>query len=349
MKNFDIFIWACDYEDFTGEGLLARCFVENYFLDKNLRIKIVSNNGSYLYNKNKIFIIRKKKYKNNIFKKYFYFIFGILIIWYYHTKGKKVCYLNYLPLWNFLIFFLIPKNTILGPITGSIYIQKIYSINTLVRKLLFPFLYKISLNIIFFRFKNIIFSTNNLQSIVKKDKIKYCLFNFCFLFFKERKRKRKSIDFLFYIRKHALKSNHFHKSIIKKLVTLGLRIVVVGDKFSYLNVTNYINISRSKLLTILDKTKYTIASDENFYSLFTLDCLSSNLIIFYNKNTQKNADYISNFIPIEFKNYYNSEKKIKNFILKNKKIIFQKSPNTFFNNSKIKIKNRIELIRRDLL
>jgi len=348
MKNFDIFIWASDYEDFTGEGLLARCFVENYFLDKNLRIKIASNNGTYLYNKNKIFIIKKKKYKNNIFKKYFYLYFGILLIWYYHTRGKKVCYLNYLPLWNFLIFFLIPKKTILGPITGSIYSQKIYSINTLVRKVLFPFLYKISLNIIFFRFKNIIFSTNNLQSIVKKEKRKYCLFNFCFLFFKKRKIKKKTIDFLFYIRKHALKSNSFHKSIIKKLVTLGLKIVVVGDKFAYYNVTNYVNISRSKLLTILDKTKYTIASDENFYSLFTLDCLSSNLVIFYNKNTQKNTDHISNFIPVEFKNFYNSEKKIKNFIYKNKKIISLKSLDTFFNKNKNKIKNRIELTRRNL-
>ena len=113
-------------------------------------------------------------------------------------------------------------------------------------------------------------------------------------------------------------------------------------------MTNYVNISRSKLLTILDKTKYTIASDENFYSLFTLDCLSSNLFIFYNKNTQKNTDHIFNFIPVEFKNFYNSEKKIKNFISKNKKIISLKSLDTFFNKNKNKIKNRIELTRRNL-
>ena len=49
MKNFDIFIWASDYEEFTGEGLLARCFVENYFFDSNLKIKILSNYGIYFF------------------------------------------------------------------------------------------------------------------------------------------------------------------------------------------------------------------------------------------------------------------------------------------------------------
>ena len=33
-------------------------------------------------------------------------------------KGNKICYINYLPIWNFLIFVVLPKKTILGPITG---------------------------------------------------------------------------------------------------------------------------------------------------------------------------------------------------------------------------------------
>ena len=342
MKNFDVFIWSSDYEEFTGEGILARCFVNNYFLDKNLKIKILSNNGSYFYNKNKESILKKKKYKNNIFTKYFYLFFGLILIWYYYLRGKKVCYLNYLPLWNFLIFFLIPKKTILGPITGSVYSQKIYSINTFIRKIFFSFFYKISLNIIFLRFKNIIFSTNNLQSIVKKDKIKFCLFNFCFLIFKERKVKKKDIDFLFYIRKHPLKSNNFHKLIIKKLVTAGLKVVVVGDKFSDLNVTNYVNIQRSELLKILDKTKYTIASDENFYSLFTLDCLSSNVSVFFNYKKKNNSNILS-FIPIKFDNLNYSLRKIVSHVKKNSDNFLRnrQSSQRFFNYKKEIIKERL--------
>ena len=156
MINFDIFVWASDFEDFTGEGLLARCFIENYFLDKNLKIKILSNNGTYIYSKNKLFILKKKMYINNFFTKYLYLFLGIVLIWYYLLRGKRVCYLNYLPLWNCLIFSLLPKKTILGPITGSLYKQKIYNINTFIRKIFFPFFYLISLNIIFLRFKRIL-------------------------------------------------------------------------------------------------------------------------------------------------------------------------------------------------
>ena len=195
MKDFDTFIWASDYEDFTGEGLLARCFVRNYFLDKNLKIKIISNNSIYYYNKNKIIILKKKKYKNNFFTKYVYSLFGLAYIWYYHLKRKKVCYLNYLPLWNFIIFFLLPKKTILGAITGSTYKKKIIDIDTFIRKFFFPFFYLISLKILYSKFNHIIFSTSNLKKIISKDKIKSCIFNFCFLFFEKRKIKKKNIRF----------------------------------------------------------------------------------------------------------------------------------------------------------
>ena len=35
------------------------------------------------------------------------------------SKNKEICYINYLPLWNFLIFILLPPKTILGPVTGG--------------------------------------------------------------------------------------------------------------------------------------------------------------------------------------------------------------------------------------
>jgi len=59
MKNFDIFIWSSDFEEFTGEGLLSRCFVDN-LLFKNNKIKIITNNSIIFFNK-KYFIKKKKK------------------------------------------------------------------------------------------------------------------------------------------------------------------------------------------------------------------------------------------------------------------------------------------------
>lgn len=344
MKDFDIYIWASDYEDFTGEGLLARCFVKNYFLDKNLIIKIVTNNSIYYYYKNKNINLKRKKYKNNFLTKYAYPLLGIAYIWYYHIKSKKVCYLNYLPLWNFIIFFLLPKKTILGVITGSTYEKKITGINTFVRKFFFPFFYLISLKILYSKFKHIIFSTSNLKKIVSKDKIKSCIFNFCFLFFEKRKKKKKNIDFLFYIRNHPLKSNFFQTLIIKRLVSLGFKVVVVGDKFAHANVVNYINLPRLQLLKILDQTKYTLVSDENFFSMFTIDCLSCGCFIFYNSHTQKNIYKISNFIPLRFDNLYYSEKIILKSFEKNKNKIRFKNLENFFLDQSNKIKNKIKLM-----
>ena len=144
MIKYNIFVWSSDYENFTGEGLLARCFVENYFKNKGT-IKIISNNSDYILKK-KYSFLKKKKYFNTFLTKYLYPFYGVILVWYYHLKGKQTCYVNYLPLWNFLIFILLPKETILGPITGNIYKDNFYNLNTFFRKIIFPIFYFISLN-----------------------------------------------------------------------------------------------------------------------------------------------------------------------------------------------------------
>ena len=55
MKN-NIFCWSSDLEDFTGEGLLAICFLKNSFFFKKT-VKIISVSGVYLYDQNKLTVI----------------------------------------------------------------------------------------------------------------------------------------------------------------------------------------------------------------------------------------------------------------------------------------------------
>ena len=308
---YDFFVWSSDYENFTGEGLLARCFVENYFkYDETVRIS--SNNSEYLFKKKRYYLLKKKKYKNNLVNKYLYPYYGIFLIWYFHIKGKKTCYVNYLPLWNFLIFILLPKNTIIGPITGSIYNGRLYNFNTFVRKIIFPIFYVLSLKITFSKFKYIIFSTENFIKIIPYNKIKFCLFNFCLLFYKKRVSKIKNIDFLFYFRKHPQKSNFFLDYIIKKLSSLNFKIIVVGEEYIYPNVTNYKNIQRFKLLNLLDRTRYSVMSADNFYSLFFLDCISCNVITFFNKKLIPHNYFFINsrFKTLNYSKYENSFYKV---------------------------------------
>jgi hypothetical protein len=347
MKDFEVFIWAADYEDFTGEGLLARLFVKNSFNLSKKKIKIYSNNNRYYLYDKKLQIVEKKLYKNTFIQKYIYPLYGIFLIWYFYLQGKKVCYVNYLPLWAFWIFLLLPKKTILGPITGGTHKKNIYSVNNLIRRFVITFFYFLTLKFIFLKYKKIIFSTDNLKSFIPKSKIKFCFFNFCLLFYKKRKNKKKTIDFLFYLRLHNNKSNDVHIRIIDSLLELNFKIIVVGDKYIRPNLINYINIPRKKLLTFLDETKFTIVSDENFYSLFAIDCFSSNVHVFYNQTVKPNKFYFSEKLisSIKFSNINFSLNKILK-IVKNRK-----NKNNHIKNKKIKSENFLYLnnLKKDFL
>lgn len=320
MKNFDIFIWSSDFEEFTGEGLLSRCFVDYLFINKN-KIKIITNNSIIFFYKKK-FIQKKKKYKNNFITKYFFPFYGILLIWFYHFKKKKTVYINYLPLWNFIIFLLLPRKTLLGPITGNNYRGKIHNFNSFIRKVIFPLFYFVSIKIIFKKYKKLIFSTENLKNIIPPSLRKNCIFNFCLLFYKKRKLIKKNIDFVFYLKKHPLKKNDFQEFLIKKLADKNYNIIVVGDKFLYKNVVNYINIPRERLLSLLDRTLYAVSPADNFYSLFFLDCMSCNVKLFFNKNLKPTKLPFSNLlISLNFDDFNHSIKKIL-FIINKKSFKF---------------------------
>ena len=90
-------------------------------------------------------------------------------------KKKKCCYVNYLPLWNFLVFFLLPPKTIIGPITGG---AKFNDESFFIRSYLFPIFYKISEYIINLRKYRLIFSTELLKKYLSKSTIKKSNFNY---------------------------------------------------------------------------------------------------------------------------------------------------------------------------
>ena len=108
---------------------------------------------------------------------------GIVFCWKKYFSNEKVCYLNYLPLWNFLIFIFLPPNTILGPITGGANFSKNNKINFFIRAFLFPVLYKISEFFLNLRLKKIIFSTDLLKKNLSKVTIEKSQFNFALKFF----------------------------------------------------------------------------------------------------------------------------------------------------------------------
>ena len=204
-KNCEYYFWCCDFYSNTGEGKLAHLFI--YYFLKVFKKKIIQ----IRFNKKNIFISRKILKKNNYFIsnkinfnflfKYVYPFYGIFMLWINFFKNKKIFYINYLPLWNFFIFLLAPPTTNFGPITGAYYKGKIYNLNTIIRKYIFPILYRFSYFLLLTRNKKLFFSNNEFYELFKKKNHIDQVFNFQILYLYNKKiiKRTKELLFIFLI------------------------------------------------------------------------------------------------------------------------------------------------------
>jgi hypothetical protein len=272
--------------------------------------------------------------------------YGIFLIWYYHLKGKKTSYINYLPLWNFFIFVLLPKKTILGPITGGIHYNNKEFLSKILRKIIFPLLYKFSLIILFSKYNYAFFSTSMLKKYVPRKYLKRCIFNISLLTYESitSSRVKKEIDFIFYYKKHPNKSNDFIIKIIDLLLQKKYKIYVVGDFLQKNGLLNLGVLPKKKLLMYIKNSKFSINNGENFLSLFAIDCYANSTIVFYNNLLKFNENFnVKYFIPINFYNLESAFKKI-NYVFKKQKN-FKKFNDTKLISKCHEIKSRIsELI-----
>lgn len=312
MKNKKIFCWCSDLEPNNGEGILGRTFVEKIFNQKKIELHIKTNNGEYSF-KNKKFFLKKKNYYPNFSKKYILPFYGVLYLIIKNLQNYKTAYINYLPLWNFVIFYFLPKRTLIGPITGTTIINSKKIFNLIFRKYLMKVFFKISLSFIYRKYNYCIFSTENLKNLIEKKYKQRCFFNFCFQSISFSKNiKQKDIDFIFYLKNHNNKTNSLLKKYIKLLSKKNYKIYVVGEKYKFKKVKNLGFVKRDKMKKVLNRSKFAINSGENLYSIFALDCYSSNVITFNDiklkpKNTIFNRH---NFRFINLKNIDNTIKKI---------------------------------------
>lgn len=279
-NNLDSYCWACDYSSSSGEGNLARLFVK----------KTIEENA-------KIYVPK------NIFKyKYISPFVGIIFCWYFFLSGKKNYYLNYLPLWNVLLFALLPPSTKLGPITGGAeYDEK--KINV-IRKFIFPVLYKISEIFLVIRNKKNYFATDLLK---KKIYIRSNNnFNYINNFFLKKIKKKKNIDLLIYYRKHKNKISIFPYRWIKRLISVGIKVHIVGDYLNIFGVKNHGYLNHSKINLLQSRSKFSIASSENNLSIFTIECMNNHNKIFINSSKCiKSSKYKKNFISIDYQKFPN--------------------------------------------
>ncbi len=338
--------WACEINSNQGEGKLAQNFLNYLSSKKNLSIDIKTLNNKIKISKGKMVYSYKEpsssKSHLNFFEKYINPFIGIVYLWFHFLTGRKVIYTNFLPLWNFLIFLFLPPNTILGPITGTTKINSQSLIERFLRKYVMPSTFKISVAIINLRKLNILFATESLKEIVK-DKIKSKIyFNFSLneltlnKNFKSKTFEEREYDFCIYYRKHPNKNDVFFKQFIDLFPNNfpNRKLLIFGDNpdLKASNNVEYFGIVEKKvILDYLNNSKFSIVSDETPFSFFMLDCLMNNVNIFYNKKKYNFDDKLNELVsrthPINFDNFEESLKDIKNILNKTKDI-----PNYQFNN-----------------
>lgn len=309
-KKNNIYYWASDTRDNSGEGILANLFIsdiEQYF--KDFKIKNIN---------------KTRKNHHRFYNKYILNLCGAIKLWKYYFKGHKIIYINYLPIWNFLIFLILPPKTIIGPITGSLIYNKESFLDTIIRGILLKIFIKISLLIIFIRNEKILFSTELIKECINKNQLNKVFFNYILKSFNGffKKGGKRNIDFLIYHRNHNNKNNSIINYFVNNSFFKNYKIVVVGDKLNSNNIKNMGYVKRDVVKKLLSKTKYTFGSSENLYTLFVLDAVSRDVFIFYDKklyNFNTQIKY-NKMLAIDFDNKENSLKIILRNFKKVKKI-----------------------------
>ena len=91
----------------------------------------------------------------------------------------------------------------------------------------------------------------------------------------------------------------------------------MGNKINNSNIKNHGFLKRKKLIKLQRRAKYTIFSEENLYSIFTLECIENNVLVLIDKsNDSKLTFFKKRFIKINYQNL--KELRKLNYLYKNR-------------------------------
>ncbi len=295
-NNISIYCWGCDDATNRGEGQLLYKYISGNLRNFNL-IKIINTKNSMIlkhdFKINEVNNFRTSL-KLNFFDSYISPFIGVIYLWYKYISGGKVCYINFLPLWNIPLFLLLPPGTKLGPITGSIYKGKVNNVQSFMRKYILPLLYLVCGKfIINLRKGNFIFSTNLLIDYLSPKVRERSLFNYIYknLAIKSYN-KHRDIDLLVYNRNYFNKSNLFFSEVITNLQKNNFIVYYFGDEIATPGKNYKKIINNNEVLEYLNRTKFTLISNENFFSMFALEAINNNVNLFYNKDHKINNKWL---------------------------------------------------------
>ena len=106
---------------------------------------------------------------------------------------------------------------------------------------------------------------------------------------------------MIYYRKHKNKETFFPFALIKNLIQLNFKIHIVGDHFKNAYVRNHGYINNKSINNLLSKTYFSLISNENPYTMFTIECLNNNVKIITDFSKKKEIKHFrKEFIFLNF-------------------------------------------------
>ena len=313
ISNDKVYAWYCDASNNRGEGKLLRLFLNSKY--KKNQVIICSFNKQQKLDDFKL--DSKKKTDNlslSFTQSYIYPFIGLLWCWKKFLLRQKYAYVNFLPLWNTILIAFLPPNTILGPITGSLYNGKVINLKTFVRKFLIPILYYINSRILFLR-KDLIFSTSMLKKFLPKKMIENADFDFIEKTINvEKYNTAKDIDLIIYYRKYDTKSNEIIEKLVDFSIKKNLNYFYFGDKIN--NVCEkYLGIlPNTEVHEFLKRSKFSFITEENVLSIFATECINQGVNLFISKENSKflpeKLKHSKKIISLNYKNFDEASKKI---------------------------------------
>ena len=253
---------ACNFDPNTGEGRLAHLFIEQMGLKAELG-KLIC------------FVPKSKSRDLNVpGSKIFKYCSVYLWLWsiilrYRMCSNTEMLILNYLPIWNFITFLLVPASAQLAPITGSsaINLNHLYAapyqriLQVIIRNFLLVYLSKLSSHIIKLRGLSLKPATPFVSKYLHRESGQaFFITTSLPKLQKFRTNERKNCyDLVAYTNDHPLKNNHLLKCLIPLLAKYNMRLAVIArgqcvHEFLDLECDLFENINHEKVVSILNKS-----------------------------------------------------------------------------------------------
>lgn len=292
-----IFI-ACDYSKNTGEGRLARNFVELISENKNYLARSTSVKALFSSERSgHAELLRGFRRLKHVVKAY-----GWLLLHAALSRAfvsRQYVFVNYLPLWDILFFLLVSRRAIIAPVTGSgeivckqLEAGKLTKVQiNLFRNFLLPILCRFSSRIITYRGLHVLPATPAVASYFGDTEHKY-FFASCMLEGKETSKKLQSpfvYDVIVYTNAHILKNNVLLEKFVKRLLQMKLKICLIDpDNMIPLKHENLLKFSRldhSGLMAGIAASKSALTLSLEGAGLFPQEAIFNGCMLFCLPNT----------------------------------------------------------------